>query len=73
LSDTFYSSPPGEGPIYQTNTITVGAATAGGSALELRVTDDAVTAEQAYQFLEKLADYFATRNQAVIPAGTLIG
>ncbi len=73
MADHFYSIPPGEVFNYETDTVTVGAATAGGSVLEFRITDGAVTAEQAYQFLERLADYFATRNQAVVVAGTLTG
>ena len=73
MADTFYSIPPGEVFNYETDTVTVGAATAAGSVLEFRVTNATVTAEQAYEFLERLANYFATRNQAVIVAGTLIG
>lgn len=73
MSDTFYAMHKGEVFEYQTVTVTVGASSASTLPLELRVTDGQCTAEQVYQFLEKLADYFASRNEAVIVAGTLIG
>jgi hypothetical protein len=37
------------------------------------VTDDACTAEQIYEFLERLADYATTRNPTVYVPGTLAG
>lgn len=73
MSDTFYAGNPGEAFVRDPTKITVGASTSAAQKLELRVTDGGCTAEQVYAFLERLADYFATRNAAVIVAGTLTG
>ena len=58
---------------YDVSTLTVGTSANSSSPLELRVTDDACTAEQIYEFLERLADYATTRNPTVYVPGTLAG
>lgn len=48
------------------------ADTVAGAPVELRVTDQAMTSREVYQFCEYLADLFATRDAQVIPTGTLL-
>lgn len=74
MADHFISiNGVGEVFSYATNTLTVATSSTTGSPLELRVTDDAVTAEQIYEFCERLADYASTRNPSVFLPGTLAG
>lgn len=72
MADHFYSIAT-EGAAFprDPSKITVGTSSTGGNVMEFRVTDGAVTAEEAYAFLEWLADLFATRAAQTIAAGTL--
>jgi hypothetical protein len=60
MADHFYSfTDRGSVFSYDRSQIVVGTSTAGGSVMELRVTDGAVTKEQLYMFLEQFADLVA--------------
>lgn len=72
MADHFYSiATVGQAFVYDPSKITVGTSTTGGNPIEVRVTDGAATPQEVYEFLEKMADYFATRNAQVIATGTL--
>lgn len=73
MADTFYSTKIGDVFIYASHSVVVGSSATSANPIEVRVTDGACTAEQVYQFLEKLADYISTRNSGVVPVDTLIG
>lgn len=51
--------------------IVVGTSSTSAAVMEFRITDGACTAEEAYAYLEWLADLFCTRNSQVIASGTL--
>lgn len=73
MADHYYAINPGEAFLYRTDKVTVGTSAASSVAIEVRVTDGACTAEQVYEALERLANYFATRNKAVVAVDTLTG
>lgn len=73
MADHFYSIPAGGEAISRTpGNIVVATAAQSGNPIELRVTDGAMTGQQVYQFVEWLADLFATRNVQVIVPGTVL-
>jgi hypothetical protein len=53
--------------------VTVATSATSASPLELRVTDATVTYQQVREFCEKMEHLFATANDQIIAAGTLIG
>lgn len=72
MSDTFYSvAAVGQTMEMTTHNIVV-AATTQTSSIELRITDGALNIAQARQFCERLANIFETRDQQVIPTGTIL-
>ena len=76
MADHFYSIAVGEASTRDVSKLTVGTATAGGSTIELRITDGALTRRQAYLICEFLADVFAASNAGdgfPIPVGGFTG
>lgn len=72
MADHYYSlALGGEATFRNPANITVGTSATGGNVMEFRITDGQCTPQQAYDFLEWLADLFAVKDQIVIVAATL--
>lgn len=74
MADHFYSVAVGEASTRDVSKITIGTATAGGSTIELRITDGSLTRRQAYLITELLADLFSSASMSdVLPVGGFTG
>lgn len=74
MADHFYSKAVGEIGNRDVAKLTIGTSTAGGSVIELRITDASITRQQAYLFCELLADFFAAgSSKDVLPSGGFTG
>jgi hypothetical protein len=73
MADHYYSIvAEGQANLRDASLIVVGTSATGANPIELRVTDGALSKREAYNFLEYLADLFATlEGNRVIVAGTL--
>ena len=74
MADHFYSKNIGDIGNRDPSKLTIGAATAGGSKIELRITDASLTRRDAYRCCELLADFFASASSKdVLPSGGFTG
>lgn len=72
MADHFYSQAVGDIGNRDPAKLTIGTSTAGGSVIEIRITDASVTRKQAYDFLEFVSDEIAA-NISVLPVGGFTG
>lgn len=73
MADHYYSiAHPEDAVRRQRSDIIVGTSATTANPIELRVTDNAVSARQLYQFAEFLADLAAKRDVQVIATDTLL-
>lgn len=74
MADHFYSISVGEAGTRDVSKITIGTSTAGGSVIELRITDATMLRRDAYRVCELLADLFSSASsQDVLPVGGFTG
>jgi hypothetical protein len=72
MADHYYSKTVGDLGNRDPSNVTIGTSTLGGSKIELRITDGALTRRDAYRFCELLADWFASES-GILPTGGFTG
>lgn len=72
MADHFYSiAAVGQASLRERSKVVVGTSATGGNAIEVRITDGAITRQQAYNFLEWISTLIAAGDDGVISPGTL--